>query len=64
MASKPRVHEVASECGVDSKAVMAKLQELGKSVKGPSSTLEPRVARNLQAALEAEWTGVRSALPA
>ncbi|WP_308468309.1 translation initiation factor IF-2 [Rathayibacter soli] len=54
MAAKPRVHEVASEFGVDSKVALAKLKELGEFVKGPSSSIEPPVARKLRAALEAD----------
>ncbi|ODA90798.1 translation initiation factor IF-2 [Leifsonia xyli subsp. xyli] len=54
MAAKPRVHEVASELGVDSKIALAKLKEMGEFVKGPSSSIEPPVARKLRAALEAE----------
>ncbi|WP_343246240.1 translation initiation factor IF-2 N-terminal domain-containing protein, partial [Xanthomonas perforans] len=52
--AKPRVHEIASELGVDSKVALAKLKELGEFVKSPSSTIEPPVARKLRAALEAE----------
>ncbi|MHA7987075.1 translation initiation factor IF-2 [Rathayibacter sp. CAU 1779] len=62
MAAKPRVHEIASELGVDSKVALAKLKELGEFVKGPSSSIEPPVARKLRAALQAEGTG--SAAPA
>ena len=54
MAAKPRVHEIASELGVESKVALEKLKELGEFVKGPSSTIEPPVARKLRAALEAE----------
>ena len=54
MAAKPRVHEIASELGVDSKVALAKLKELGEFVKSPSSTIEPPVARKLRAALEAD----------
>ncbi|TAM67636.1 MAG: translation initiation factor IF-2 [Microbacteriaceae bacterium] len=54
MAAKPRVHEVASEFGVDSKVALAKLKELGEFVKGPSSSIEPPVARKLRAALAAD----------
>ncbi|KQV05200.1 translation initiation factor IF-2 [Leifsonia sp. Root112D2] len=54
MAAKPRVHEVASELGVDSKVALAKLKEMGEFVKGPSSSIEPPVARKLKAALEAD----------
>jgi translation initiation factor IF-2 len=54
VAGKPRVHEIASELGVDSKVALAKLKELGEFVKSPSSTIEPPVARKLRAALESE----------
>lgn len=54
MAAKPRVHEIAAELGVDSKAALAKLKELGEFVKSPSSTIEPPVARKLRAAIEAD----------
>jgi len=54
VAAKPRVHEVAAEAGVDSKAALAKLKEMGEFVKGPSSSIEPPVARRLKAALEAD----------
>ncbi len=53
MATKPRVHEVAAELGVDSKVALDKLREMGEYVKGPSSSIEPPVARRLKAALEA-----------
>ncbi len=63
MAAKPRVHEVAAEFGVDSKIALDKLKELGEYVKGPSSSIEPPVARRLRAALEKD--GVKpSAAPA
>ncbi|WP_207205348.1 translation initiation factor IF-2 [Microbacterium protaetiae] len=52
--AKPRVHEIASELGVDSKVALAKLKELGEFVKSPSSTIEPPVARKLRAALSAD----------
>jgi translation initiation factor IF-2 len=53
VAAKPRVHEVAAELGVDSKVALDKLKEMGEYVKGPSSSIEPPVARRLKAALEA-----------
>ncbi|WP_344686049.1 translation initiation factor IF-2 N-terminal domain-containing protein, partial [Microbacterium terrae] len=64
--AKPRVHEIASELGVDSKVALAKLKELGEFVKSPSSTIEPPVARKLRAALEADGvsTGGAAAAPA
>ncbi len=59
MAAKPRVHEVAAELGIDSKIALAKLKEMGEFVKGPSSSIEPPVARKLKAALEAD--GIKAA---
>ena len=52
--AKPRVHEIAAELGIDSKKALEKLKELGEFVKGPSSSIEPPVARRLKAALEAD----------
>src|SRR5580698_9546568 len=53
VAVKPRVHEVAAELGIDSKVALDKFKEMGEYVKGPSSSIEPPVARRLKAALEA-----------
>ena len=58
--AKPRVHEIASELGVDSKTAMEKLKELGEFVKGPSSSVEPPVARKLRAALQASGASTAS----
>ena len=55
--AKPRVHEIASELGIDSKVALAKLKELGEFVKSPSSTIEPPVARKLRAAFEGQAAG-------
>ena len=54
MAGKPRVHEIAAELGIDSKRTLEKLKEIGEFVKGPSSTVEPPVARKLKAAFAEE----------
>ena len=54
MAGKPRVHEIAAELGIDSKRTLEKLNEIGEFVKGPSSTVEPPVARKLKAAFAEE----------
>ncbi len=54
MAGKPRVHEIAAELGIDSKRTLEKLKEIGEFVKGPSSTVEPPVARKLRAAFAEE----------
>jgi translation initiation factor IF-2 len=48
VAGKARVHELAKELGVESKIVLAKLQELGEYVKSASSTVEAPVARRLR----------------
>lgn len=50
--AKPRVHEIASELGVSSKTAMLALRDMGESVKGPSSSIEPPVARRLRNVLE------------
>ncbi|WP_316309004.1 translation initiation factor IF-2 N-terminal domain-containing protein, partial [Clavibacter michiganensis] len=62
--AKPRVHEIAAEIGVDSKTALAKLKEMGEFVKGPSSSIEPPVARKLKAALEAAGLTGQAAAPA
>ncbi len=54
MAAKPRVHEIAAELGIDSKRALEKLKDIGEFVKGPSSTIEPPVARKLKAAFAEE----------
>ncbi|GAA1802578.1 translation initiation factor IF-2 [Agromyces neolithicus] len=64
MAAKPRVHEIASELGVDSKIALEKLKQMGEYVKGPSSSIEPPVARRLKAALEADGAAAAKAAPA
>ncbi|WP_411698322.1 translation initiation factor IF-2 [Conyzicola sp.] len=63
MAAKPRVHEIAAELGVDSKIALDKLKEMGEYVKGPSSSIEPPVARRLKAALEAAGVKPAAAAP-
>ncbi|HYB87252.1 MAG TPA: translation initiation factor IF-2, partial [Streptosporangiaceae bacterium] len=52
--AKVRVYELAKEFGVESKAVMAKLQEMGEFVRSASSTIEAPVVRRLKEAFEAE----------
>ena len=46
--AKVRVYELAKELGVESKALMAKLNELGEFVRSASSTIEPPVVRKLR----------------
>ena len=43
--AKVRVYELAKDCGMDSKDVLAKLQEMGEFVRSASSTVEPPVVR-------------------
>ena len=49
--SKVRVYELAKELGMDSKTVLAKLQDMGEFVRSASSTVEAPVARRLKEAL-------------
>ena len=55
--SKVRVYELARELGVESKEVLAKLQEMGEFVRSASSTIEPPVARRLIDAMPAAPEG-------
>ena len=48
--AKVRVYELAKEFGVESKAVMVKLQEMGEFVRSASSTIEAPVVRRLREA--------------
>lgn len=57
--ANPRVHEIAAELGIESKAVLEKLEKMGQYVKGPSSSVAPPVARKVKEALVAE--GVKPA---
>src|ERR1700751_5464685 len=52
--AKVRVYELAKEFGVESKAVMAKLQEMGEFVRSASSTIEAPVVRRLREAFAAQ----------
>src|SRR5437763_12904558 len=52
--AKVRVYELAKEFGVESKAVMAKLQEMGEFVRSASSTIEAPVVRRLKEAFTAQ----------
>jgi hypothetical protein len=46
--AKPRVYELAAEFGVESKVVMAELQEMGEFIRSASSTVEHLAAHNLR----------------
>ncbi|RFU88032.1 translation initiation factor IF-2, partial [Streptomyces triticagri] len=63
--AKVRVYELAKEFGVESKVVMAKLQELGEFVRSASSTIEAPVVRKLTDAFQqGNGSGKSGAKPA
>jgi len=51
---KVRVYELAKEFGVESKAVMDQLKEMGEFVRSASSTIEAPVVRRLKEAFTAK----------
>ncbi len=59
--AKVRVYELAKEFGVESKVVVAKLQELGEFVRSASSTIEAPVVRKLTDAFQQGSGNGRSA---
>ena len=61
--SKVRVYELAKELGVESKAVVAKLQEMGEFVRSASSTIEAPVVRRLREAFPASEAAPAKAAP-
>ncbi len=48
LAKKPRIYQLAAEFGVESKVVMAKLQEMGEFTRSASSTVEYLIAYKLR----------------
>src|SRR5689334_25108458 len=50
IVAKVRVYELAKEFGVESKAVMDQLKEMGEFVRSASSTIEAPVVRRLKEA--------------
>ncbi|MEU2716575.1 translation initiation factor IF-2 [Streptomyces sp. NPDC007205] len=62
--AKVRVYELAKEFGVESKVVMAKLQELGEFVRSASSTIEAPVVRKLTDAFQGGGNGKSAGKPA
>src|ERR1700689_3271305 len=58
--AKVRVYELAKEFGVESKAVMAKLGEMGEFVRSASSTIEPPVVRKLKEAFAGQATAAKT----
>src|SRR6266699_170720 len=61
VVAKVRVYELAKEFGVESKAVMAKLQEMGEFVRSASSTIEAPVVRRLKEAFAGQAATARAA---
>src|ERR1700722_13730318 len=61
--AKVRVYELAKEFGVESKAVMAKLQEMGEFVRSASSTIEAPVVRRLKDEFGAQGPKARGRRP-
>ncbi|SDO00110.1 hypothetical protein SAMN05216368_10912 [Cryobacterium flavum] len=51
MSAKPRVHELARAFGIDVKIVLRMLKADGEFLKGPSSSMEPLIARRTRAHL-------------
>lgn len=58
--ANPRVHEIASELGVDSKTVLIGLKELGEFAKASSSSIKPPVARKVKALIRAQTESFRN----
>jgi len=52
--AKVRVYELAKEFGVESKAVMDQLKEMGEFVRSASSTIEAPTVRRLKEAFAAK----------
>ena len=52
--AKVRVYELAKEFGVESKAVMDQLKDMGEFVRSASSTIEAPVVRRLREAFAAQ----------
>ncbi len=61
--AKIRVYDLAREFGVDSKAVMDQLKEMGEFVRSASSPLEAPVVRRLKDAFEAKQPVRRPGMP-
>ena len=64
VAGKARVYELAKELGVESKAVLAKLKEIGEFVKSASSTIEAPVVRKLRESLPRDGSSPQPHPPA
>src|SRR5712691_8062923 len=60
VVAKVRVYELAKEFGVESKAVMAKLGEMGEFVRSASSTIEAPVVRRLKEAFAGQAANAKT----
>src|SRR6266699_561680 len=60
VVAQVRVYELAKEFGVESKAVMAKLQEMGEFVRSASSTIEAPVVRRLKEAFAGQAAAAKA----
>ena len=63
-ARRRRVHELAAEAGVDSRAVLDKLAELGSPAASPASAVTAEVADQVRAAFNVGATGEPAAAAA
>ncbi|MCW2674735.1 MAG: translation initiation factor, partial [Frankiales bacterium] len=61
MPGKARVHELAKELGMESKALLSWLNDNGEFVKSASSTIEPPVARKVREAFPAQAAAAAAA---
>ncbi len=59
--AKVRVYELAKEFGVESKAVLVALTDMGEFVKSASSTVEAPVVRRLESLHGEEWKAAAAA---
>ncbi len=58
-----RVYELAKELGIDSKALVTRLGEMGQFVRSPSSTIDAPVVRRVREAYGATPPSTRSSIP-
>ena len=59
--AKVRVYELAKELGIESKVLVAKLQDMGEFVRSASSTIEAPVIKKVKEAFPAEAASAKAA---
>ena len=59
--AKVRVYELAKELGIESKVLVAKLQDMGEFVRSASSTIEAPVIKKVKEAYPAEAASAKAA---